>query len=205
MPIKFLASHNCIIFGPSRIGKTQFILEVIRQKLFHPMPKNIYYMNNIEQEFMNTWNESEEQAITFIKGLDFDKMDTSEPSILVVDDLILSGDNKDMANCFILGSHHRSISTFYITQNLFPNCPLFRMMSSNAHYFVLFNSQRHFRQINTLARQIFCGKDLKRITNAYLRSSKQSRGFIVLSFAPSIPEELTVVTDWWEWFPSIYL
>ena len=205
MPVKFLAAHNCIIFGPSRVGKTEFVLEVIRQKLVHPMPKNIYYMYNIEQEFMKTWNEIEEQPINFIKGLDFDKMDTTEPSLLVVDDLILSGDNKEMANCFILGSHHRSISTFYITQNLFPNCPLFRMMSSNAHYFVLFNSQRHFRQINTLARQIFCGKDLKRITNAYLRSSKQPRGFIVLSFAPELPEELTVLTDWWEWFPSVYL
>ena len=205
MPVKFLAAHNCIIFGPSRAGKTEFILQVIRQKLVHPMPKNIYYMYSIEQDFMKTWNEIEEQPITFIKGLDFDKMDTTEPSLLVVDDLILSGDNKEMANCFILGSHHRSISTFYITQNLFPNCPLFRMMSSNAHYFVLFNSQRHFRQIKTLANQIFCGKDLKRIINAYLRSSKKSRGFIVLSFPSDLPEELTVVTDWWEWFPSIYL
>ena len=205
MPVKFLASHNCIIFGPSRAGKTEFMLEVIRQKLVYPMPKNIYYMYSIEQDFMKTWNEKEEMPITFIKGLDFDKMDTTEPSLLVVDDLILSGDNKEMANCFILGSHHRSISTFFITQNLFPNCPLFRMMSSNAHYFVIFQSQRHFRQINTLARQIFCGKDLKRITNAYLRCSKQPRGFIVLSFAPGLPEELTVLRDWWEWFPSVYL
>ena len=58
MPVKFLASHNCIIFGPSRAGKTEFILEVIRQKLVHPMPKNIYFMYNIEQEFMKTWNQN---------------------------------------------------------------------------------------------------------------------------------------------------
>ena len=78
---------------------------------------------------MKTWNEIENVPITFIKGLDFDKMDTSESSMLVVDDLILS-DNKEMAECFILGSHHKSISTFYITQNLFPNRSLFRLMSS---------------------------------------------------------------------------
>ena len=161
-------------------------------------------MYNVENPFMKSWNEVEEQPITFIKGLDFDKMDTSEPSMLVVDDLILSN-NKEVANCFILGSHHRKISLFYITQNLFPNCPLFRLMSSNCHYFVLFSSQRHFRQINTLARQIFCGKDVKRVTNAYLRTSQQARGFIVLTFAPGLPKEITVVTDWWEWLPSIYL
>ena len=204
MPIKFLASHNCIIFGPSRAGKTQFMLEVIRQKLIHPMPKNIFYMYNVEQEFMKNWNEIENQQITFIKGLDFKKMNTTEPSLLVVDDLILS-DNKEMASCFILGSHHRSISTFYITQNLFPNCPLFRLMSSNCHYFCLFSTQRHFRQINTLARQMFCGDDLKRVIKAYKRTSQQNHGFIVLTLAPGLPQELTVITDWWEWCPSVYL
>ena len=204
MPIKFLASHNCIIFGPTRAGKTQFILEVIRQKLVYLWPKRIFYMYKIEQSFMKTWNDEENVPITFIKGLNFDKMDTSEPSMLVVDDLILS-DNKEMAECFILGSHHKSISTFYITQNLFPKCPLFRLMSSNSHYFVLFNSQRHFRQISTLARQMFCGDDLKRVTNAFKRTSKQERGFILLSLAPSLPQELTVITDFWEWLPSVYL
>ena len=204
MPIKFLASHNCIIFGPTRAGKTQFILEVIRQKLVYPWSKRIFYMYKIEQSFMKTWNDEENVPITFIKGLNFDKMDTSEPSMLVVDDLILS-DNKEMAECFILGSHHKSISTFYITQNLFPKCPLFRLMSSNSHYFVLFNSQRHFRQISTLARQMFCGDDLKRVTNAFKRTSKQERGFILLSLAPSLPQELTVITDFWEWLPSVYL
>ena len=204
MPIKFLASHNCIIFGPSRAGKTQFMLEVIRQKLIHPMPKNIFYMYNVEQEFMKNWNEIENQQITFIKGLDFKKMNTTEPSLLVVDDLILS-DNKEMASCFILGSHHRSISTFYITQNLFPNCPLFRLMSSNSHYFILFSTQRHFRQINTLARQMFCGDDVKRVIKAYKRTSQQNHGFIALTLAPGLPQELTVITDWWEWCPSLYL
>ena len=205
MPVKFLASHNTIIFGPTRIGKTEFMLEVIRQKLVYPFPENIFYMYNVEQDFMKTWNRDENQSIHFIKGLDFQKLDTSKPSMLIVDDLILSDKNKEIAEMFILGSHHKNISLFYITQNLFPNCPLFRLMSSNTHYFVLFNSQRHFRQITTLARQIFCGKDLNHITNAYIRSSKQPRSFILLSLAPDIPKELTVITDYWEWFPSVYL
>lgn len=205
MPIAFLASHNTIIFGPTGIGKTEFMLQVIRQKLVEPFPENIYYMFNVEQEFMKVWNQNEDQPIQFIKGLDFSKIDSNKTSLLVVDDLILSGENKEMAEMFILGSHHKQISLFYITQNLFPNCPMFRLMSSNAHYFVLFNSQRHFRQIKTLAGQMFCGKDIKRIINAYIRSSNQKRSFILLSLAPEIPKELTVITDFWEWFPSVYL
>jgi hypothetical protein len=161
-------------------------------------------MYNVEQEFMKCWATTGHSPITFIKGLDFEQLDTSEPSLLVIDDLVLST-NKAVAEMFILGSHHKHISLFYITQNLFPNCPIFRTMSANAHYYILFHCQRHFRQVHTLARQIFVGADLKRITNAYKRASEKPRGFIVLSFSPLLPQELTVVTDWWEACPSIYL
>lgn len=204
MPIRFISNHNAIIFGATGAGKTHFMLNVIRNKLVHPFPKNVYYMYNIEQDFMKTWNSTEEQSITFIKGLDFKQMDTLEPSLLVIDDLLLSTD-KSVAEIFILGSHHRQISLFYLTQNLFPSCPIFRTMSTNAHYYVIFHSQRHFRQVHTLARQIYVGKDLKRITNAYKRASETPRGFIVLSFSPLLPQELTVVTDWWEPCPTLYL
>lgn len=204
MPIKFLANKNTIIFGQTGAGKTCFILEVIKQQLINPFPKKIYYMYNIEQCFMKDWNKTEKQEIKFIEGLDFSQITSNEPSMLIIDDLILSN-NKSVAEMFILGSHHKKVSLFYITQNLFPNCNLFRTMSSNTHYYVLFHNQRNFRQVHTLARQIYVGDDLKRIFNAYKRASKRQRGFIVLSFSPELPEELTVVTDWWEICPSIYL
>ena len=199
-----MANKNTIIFGQTGAGKTYFMLEVIRQKLIHPFPKNIYYMYNIEQDFMYRWNETEEQKITFIQGLGVEQMNTSEPSLLVIDDLLLST-NKEVVEMFILGSHHKQISLFYLTQNLFPNCNMNRTMSNNAHYYVLFQNQRNFRQIHTLAHQIYVGRDVQRITNAYKRASKQERGFVVLSFAQGLPEEITVVTNWWEPCPSIYL
>ena len=161
-------------------------------------------MYNIEQDFMYRWNETEEQKITFIQGLGVEQMNTSEPSLLVIDDLLLST-NKEVVEMFILGSHHKQISLFYLTQNLFPNCNMNRTMSNNAHYYVLFHNQRNFRQIHTLAHQIYVGRDVQRITNAYKRASKQERGCVVLSFAQGLPEEITVVTDWWEQCPSIYL
>ena len=199
MPVKFLANHNCIIFGQTGAGKTQFILKVIKKKLIEPFPENIYYMYGVEQEFMK-----EHPDITFIKGLDFGKMDTSKPSMLVVDDLILDT-NKEVASAFIMGSHHQKISLFFITQNLFPNCNTFRLMSANAHYYVLFHNQRNFRQVHTLARQIFVGKDLNRILSAYKRASETPRGFIILSFSPLLPKELTVITDYFKPWVSVYL
>ena len=199
MPIKFLANHNTIIFGQTQAGKTHFILNVIRMKLVEPFPSQVYYMYNVRQPFMDVT-----PGITFIKGLDFQSVDTTASSLLVIDDLVLST-NKDVAEMFILGSHHCSISLFFLTQNLFPNCNLFRLMSANAHYFVIFQNQRNFRQVMTLARQVFVGYDVKRITEAYKRAGEISRGFIVLSFSPLLPRELTVVTDWWDQCPSVYL
>ena len=150
MPIKFLANKNTIISGPTGSGKTQFVLDVIRQKLIHPFPKETVEM-------------------------------------------------------FILGSHHRQVSLFFITQGLFHNCDQFRLMSNNAHYYVIFNNKRNASQINHLARQVFIGKEQQRIINAYKRAGSKEYGFIVLSFAPEIPDELTVVTDFWEICPSVYL
>jgi len=204
MPVKFLANKNTIIFGQTGSGKTEFVLQVIRDKLITPFPKNIYYMYKVEQEFMKTWNNVELTPIKFIQGLAFETIDTSEPSMLVIDDLLLSTD-KSVAEMFLMGTHHKRISLFYLSQSLFPKCPIYRTMSNNAHYFVIFHCQRLFRQVHTLARQIFVGKDLLRVTNAFKRAGEVARGFIVLSFAPELPEELTVITDWWQPCPSIYL
>ena len=204
MPIKFLANKNTIVFGQTGSGKTHFMLEVIRKKLIHPFPKNIYYMYKVEQGFMKDWNRIEKQKITFIQGLNPDGMKTSEPSLLVIDDLLLST-NKDVVEMFILGSHHKQISLFYLSQNLFPDCSLFRTMSNNAHYFVIFNNKRNATQIRRLAHQIFIGEDTHRIKNAYKRVQQQQWGFMVLTFVPEPPEELTVITDWWEPCPSVYL
>ena len=204
MPIKFLANKNTIISGPTGSGKTQFILEVIRQKLVHPFPKNIYYMYKVEQDFMKTWADVEEQPIRFINGLNFEEVDMTEPSMLIIDDLMLSKDRKT-AEMFILGSHHRQVSLFYITQSLFHNCDQYRLMSYNAHYYVIFNNKRNASQINHLARQVFIGREQQRIINAYKRAGQKQYGFIVLSFAPELPDELQVITDFWEICPSVYL
>ena len=200
MPIKFLANHNCIIFGMTGSGKSFFILKVIKEQLIHPFPKQVYYMYGVRQPFMD-----HHPNIKFIEGLDFSQMDTSKPSMLVIDDLVLECKNQEVSAAFIRESHHKQISLFYITQNLFPNCPNFRLMSANSHYFVLFYNQRNFRQVTTLARQIFVGKDVKRILEAYKRASETERGFILLSFSALLPKELTVVTDFFNRWPSVYL
>ena len=192
--MKFLANCNTIVSGMSGCGKTQFILKVIRTRAIQPFPTNIYYMYKVRQDFMKDF-----KNILFIEGLDLDKIDTLQPSMVIIDDLMLEN-SKELSEMFILGSHHKMISLFYLTQNIFQNSDLYRLMSANAHYMVVFSNRR-----NTLAHQIFVEKDVNRILEAYKRESLRAHGFIVLCFSPKLPPELTVVTDWWSQCPSVYL
>jgi len=173
------------------------MLRILKEGLIEPFPRHINYMYSVEQPFMKTWDGPK---INFIQGLDFSHVQSN--SILVIDDLILDN-NKDVAKTFILGSHHRQISVFFLTQNLFPRDDLFRLMSLNCHYFVLFQNQRNYRQVLTLARQAFTD-DVHRVVNAYKRASTHPRGFIILTFNPLITKNLSVITDYWLKEISIY-
>ena len=199
MPVKFLANQNTIIFGQTGAGKTVFMLKVIDQKLIEPFPVNIYWFYGVEQTFMKSY-----PAIKFVKGLQLDVIDTSSPSLIVLDDLLLDI-SPEMASAFIMGSHHNQMSLFMITQNLFPNSNLFRTCMLNCHTYILFYNQRQFRQVVTLARQCFVGKDVQRILVAYKRASLKPRDFIMLNFSPLMPKELTVVGDYFSICPSVYL
>ena len=200
MPIKFIANHNCIIYGATNVGKTTFMLEILKHRLIEPFPNHIVYMYSIAQPFMEMWNDGKNPRITFVQGLDFSQVQPF--SVLVIDDLLLDN-NKEVAKTFILGSHHKQISVFFLTQNLFPRDDLFRLMSLNCHYFVLFQNQRNYRQVLTLARQAFTNID--RVVNAYKRASLDPRGFILLTFNPLIPRELSVITDYWIEPLSVFL
>ena len=111
--MKFPANCNTIVSGTSGCGKTQFILKVIWTKAIQPFPKNIYYMYKVRQDFMKDF-----KNISFMEGLDLDKINTSQPSMVIIDDLMLEN-SKELSEMFILGSHHKKISVFYLTQNIF--------------------------------------------------------------------------------------
>ena len=113
MPVKFIANHNCIVAGPTGAGKTHFLLKVIDKKLIHPFPNKIFWMYGVEQDFMKRY-----PNITFINGLDFDQVDTSEPSLVIFDDLMLNI-NKEVASSFVMSSHNKKITIFLAVQILF--------------------------------------------------------------------------------------
>ena len=150
------------------------------------------------------WNKQEKQTITFIHGLDFSKMNLSEPSLLIIDDLILET-NKETVHLFLVQSHHYKISVFFLTQNLFFKNKKYQLMSLNTHYFVIFHSQRNTRQVYICAMQYYIGRETSRVINCYKYAGTQPFGFIVLSFAPELPNYLQVCTNFFEPCPLYFL
>ena len=71
------------------------------------MPKKIFYLYGAHQPFMDDMTN-----IEFVKGLDLSVINNYKgPKLLIIDDLILEL-NKELANHFIVGSHHKQTTQY---------------------------------------------------------------------------------------------
>ena len=204
--IKFIANSNIIVSGATSSGKTSAILRIFKERLIEPFPEKIYYLYGAFQDFMKTWNSDKSNPrIEFIEGLQLDCIDEfSGTKALVIDDLSLT-QNKELTNHFLCGSHHRRCTTFYVTHSIFMNDSNYRILSNNAHYFMIFKNRRNQSQVGRLAGQVFKGEEAKRITDAYKYSCLQPYGFILLCFHPRIHNDYTVITDFFSKYPQVFL
>ena len=202
MSIKFIANSNILVIGASGSGKTTAVLRIIREKLIDPMPTKIFYLYGAYQPEFDTWKKDETNPkIMFIEGLDLSVVDRyKEPKLLICDDLILQL-NKTLAQHFIAGSSHKNTTTIFISHSLFLNNELYRLISNNSQYLLLFKNKRNFSQVATLARQIL-GKRHELLLSAY--KYVKPFDFVLLSFHPLVPEELLVTTDYFQKCPSVF-
>ena len=162
-----LANSNILVIGASGSGKTTTIMKIVKEELISPMPKKIFYLYAAHQPFMDTWNKDNSQKIEFISGLKLDVIDQYKgPKLLILDDLMLEL-NKEMAQHFIAGSHHKETTTIFVTHAIFLNNENYRLISQNSQYMLLFKNKRNLSQVNTLARQVL-GRESERLLEALL-------------------------------------
>ena len=189
MSLKFFANSNILVIGSTGSGKTTAVLKIIKDRLIEPMPSKIFYMYGARQPFMDNWNSGDNPQITFIEGLQLDVIDNYKgPKLLICDDLIMSL-SRDLAKHFIAGSHHKETTTIFIGHSLFLNNELYRLISNNSQYIMLFKNKRNFSQVSRLARQIL-GVQYRRLLEAY--KYIKAFQFVLLSFHPRVPDELLV-------------
>lgn len=109
------------------------------------------------------------------------------PKLLIIDDLMREASNNVVVDLFTKVCHHKNLSVFYITQNLFHQGHGQRDISLNANYIVFFKNPRDRGQIQHLARQV-CPENPRFLQEAYHDATAIPHGYLLLDLKQTTPE-----------------
>lgn len=108
-------------------------------------------------------------------GLNFDR---SKNNCLIFDDLMLECCASQLvADYFSRGAHHRNVSIFLLTQNLFQKGKYSVTISRNASYVILFKSPRDLGQIRSFGSQFMRAATFVR---AYRMATDKPNGYVLV-------------------------
>jgi len=180
-----------ILSGPTQCGKTMFIFRFIvnvRELMFPPPERIVYCYSEYQTIF------AEYPQVEFREGLPkWSDFDGSKRILLIIDDM-MNESGTDVSKIFTKGSHHRNISVFFITQNLFYKSKDSRTMSLNAHYIVAFKNPRDVTQIATLAKQMYPGKT-RYMIEAYQDATSKPFGYLLIDLKPQTDDRIILRTN----------
>lgn len=190
-----------ILAGSSGCGKTEMTLNIVRNAdvMFEDSrcaQNVVYYYKQWQDSYdrvqkegiihhwvneLPTCNDLTERTETFKQ---------TGGSIVVIDDF--AGElNKDIAHIFTALSHHLTLVVFLLTQNLFSKNPVFRDISLNSKYIILFKNPRDSSQINNFARQFSPGK-VKFIVESFRKATEFAFSYCLYDSCQTTPDMLRV-------------
>lgn len=175
------------VSGPSNSGKTSLVFNILQNGdkiLSDPRClQNIIY-------YYKQWQKSYDEAlkhvkITFVNQVPntADMIDRTEEfahsggSVLVIDDFMQEL-TKDVSLLFSTLAHHLNITVFLLTQNLFSKNPVFRDISLNSTYNIIFKNPRDSSQISHFARQYAPGK-ASFVVEVYRQATKKPHSYLL--------------------------
>jgi len=189
--LRFKHPFTAIVAGPTSCGKTRFVFRLVDnaiQMIDPPPSKIVYCYGEYQQLFCNY------PQVVFHHGLpDSNDFDGSEPTLLVIDDL-MHETNETVVDLFTKGSHHRNVSVMYLAQNLFPKNKFARTISLNAHYMVLFKNPRDASQFANLARQMYPKKSQFAV-EAYKDATREPYSYLLVDLRPEQDDDLRLRTN----------
>lgn len=184
---------SAIIAGPSGCGKSVFVKNFLR-----------HIENMCDTRFSRIiWYYAEQQSLHGIKKGDAAPLSDIEyreglpqesdydsntlPKLLIIDDLMREASNNIIVDLFTKGCHHKNLSVFFITQNLFHQGRGQRDISLNANYIIFFKNPRDRAQVQHLARQVY-PEDPRFVQEAYHDATARPHGYLLLDLKQSTPE-----------------
>lgn len=174
---------TAIVAGPSGCGKSNFVTNFIKYV------KAISSVNFVQI----TWCFDEMQPLYNLKNVnycqgipDLSMFDGKEAQLVIIDDLMRESDGR-IVDIFTKGSHHRNLSVFYITQNLFHQGKGQRDISLNSSYIIYFKNPRDRTQIRYLARQV-SSENTKFMEDSYKDATKEAHGYLMIDLKQDTSE-----------------
>lgn len=204
---RFQAPCSIFVAGVSGAGKTHFIFELLKH--FNDMFTN---KNNDLSEtgayvkhvlyYYKAW----QPIFTENEGLVTEWIDTTPTitelkektlmykedggSIVIIDDSFGSLKD-DISSMFTVYSHHHNCIPIFTCQVLFPDHKMYRNISMNSKYVVIFKNPRNSAQIRTFARQFSPGNN-KYIIDAVESILKKPHSFVLFDLHQKTPDEIRV-------------
>lgn len=171
----FIHPFTAIVAGPSGCGKSNFVTSFLKysKNMCNTQFARVLWCYDEMQPLYNLDN------ITYSQGIpDMSMFDGQQPQLLIIDDLMRESDGR-IVDIFTKGSHHRNLSVFYITQNLYHQGRGQRDISLNASYIIYFKNPRDRTQIRHLARQVF-PENAKFVEEAYKDATLEAHGYLLI-------------------------
>lgn len=196
MDLRWKHPFTAIVAGPSGSGKSCFVDRFIKHSsdMCDTHFANVYWYQP-QVNHNSSSSTSVDSRIQYRSGLpdqnEFDE--NSPPNLIVVDDMMRESDSSVLVDLFTKGSHHRNLSVFFITQNLFHQGRGQRDISLNAHYIVCFKNPRDRAQIKHLARQVYPDQ-CKFIEESYTDATMVAHGYLLLDLKQTTPDNMRVRT-----------
>lgn len=205
--ITFKHPFTALVAGPTGSGKTVLVRRILgeHKRLISNCPSNkIIWAYGQNQDLYQVSVATVD--ITYVCGLPAEELiDSIKPTIIIIDDLMNElGSNKELANLFTKGSHHKNISIIFIVQNVFHQAREMRTISLNCHYLILLKNPRDKAQIYSLARQIE-PMNVGFVVESYKKATSSPFGYLVIDNKIDTPDILRLRSNIFSKFPTVYV
>jgi vacuolar-type H+-ATPase subunit F/Vma7 len=115
-----------------------------------------------------------------------------KPLLLILDDLLLSIDEKNLSEIFVKRSHHQNFSVVFVTQNLFEK--KIKVARQNAQYLVIMRSPNSALSVRNIGTQLF-PRQMDFFMDAYRQATKESYGYLLIDMHASSDPILRLRTN----------
>jgi hypothetical protein len=194
---EFVFDHpfRAYVCGPSNSGKTKLLENILlnREKLINkPIDRIVFCFREDQDSYKSLRNDD----IEFHKGLiDSSIFDPKFNNLLIIDDLMDEcKDSKEILKLFTVESHHRNISVFLVSQNIYTKGQCSRDINLNSSNMIIFKNPRDNIQISVLARQMFPNKSTA-FMEAFRDATSIPHGYLFLDFNQKTNDKLRLQTN----------